>query len=104
MDPKFLISQKDSQTSLTTKRNLMPRCVLSPESHLSTKTDGSFGTAQLWMGTHPSCPSTLIDNGKDLKQYLKDHPELLGKKVVDKFGDDLPFLFKVRRDSHVSAL
>lgn len=56
------------------------------------------------MGTHPSCPSTLIDNGKDLKQYLEDHPELLGKKVVDKFGDDLPFLFKVRRDSHVSAL
>ncbi|GAA5926942.1 hypothetical protein JCM1841_001594 [Sporobolomyces salmonicolor] len=51
--------------------------------------------AELWMGTHPSCPSTLLSSGEDLKTYLAAHPELLGKKVVDKFGDDLPFLFKV---------
>ncbi|GAA5855858.1 hypothetical protein JCM9279_003342 [Rhodotorula babjevae] len=51
--------------------------------------------AELWMGTHPSCPSTLLSSGEDLKQYLKAHPELLGDKVVRKFGDDLPFLFKV---------
>ncbi|GAA6058992.1 hypothetical protein JCM10212_001702 [Sporobolomyces blumeae] len=51
--------------------------------------------AELWMGTHPSCPSTLLESGDDLKQYLASHPDLLGKKVVDKFGDDLPFLFKV---------
>lgn len=47
------------------------------------------------MGTHPSCPSTLYATGQDLKKYLKARPELLGEKVVHKFGDDLPFLFKV---------
>uniref|UniRef100_A0A0K3C6T1 Mannose-6-phosphate isomerase n=1 Tax=Rhodotorula toruloides TaxID=5286 RepID=A0A0K3C6T1_RHOTO len=51
--------------------------------------------AELWMGTHPSCPSTLMATGQDLKKYLKSRPELLGNKVVKKFGDDLPFLFKV---------
>lgn len=51
---------------------------------------------QLWMGTHPSCPSTLLKSGEDLKQYIKSHPELLGEKVHKKFGEDLPFLFKVR--------
>lgn len=47
------------------------------------------------MGTHPSCPSKLLSSGEDLKAYVKAHPELLGDKVVEKFGDDLPFLFKV---------
>ncbi|KDE07466.1 mannose-6-phosphate isomerase [Microbotryum lychnidis-dioicae p1A1 Lamole] len=51
--------------------------------------------AELWMGTHPSCPSTLLETKENLKQYLKQHPELLGEKVVKHFGDDLPFLFKV---------
>ena len=50
---------------------------------------------QLWMGTHPSCPSTLLATGQSLKEYLAQHPELLGEKVVQKFGKDLPFLFKV---------
>jgi mannose-6-phosphate isomerase class I len=44
------------------------------------------------MGTHPSCPSTLLETGES----LKIRPELLGAKVVSKFGEDLPFLFKVR--------
>lgn len=48
------------------------------------------------MGTHPSCPSTLLETGESLKEYLKSRPELLGSKVVSKFGEDLPFLFKVR--------
>ena len=50
----------------------------------------------MWMGTHPSCPSTLLETGESLKEYLKTRPELLGAKVVSKFGEDLPFLFKVR--------
>jgi mannose-6-phosphate isomerase len=56
----------------------------------------SLSHSQLWMGTHPSCPSTLLKDGKDLKEHIKAHPELLGDKVVKKFGEDLPFLFKVR--------
>lgn len=52
---------------------------------------------QLWMGTHPSCPSRLASSNESLKEYLVKHPELLGAKVVQKFGQDLPFLFKVRK-------
>ncbi|KAL8290619.1 hypothetical protein RQP46_002877 [Phenoliferia psychrophenolica] len=51
--------------------------------------------AELWMGTHPSCPSRLASSNESLKEYLAKNPELLGSKVVQKFGDDLPFLFKV---------
>jgi hypothetical protein len=51
---------------------------------------------QLWMGTHPSCPSVLLDTKQSLKDYLVAHSELLGEKVIKHFGEDLPFLFKVR--------
>lgn len=50
---------------------------------------------QLWMGTHPSCPSTLLESKESLKTYIEAHPELLGDKVVQYYGKDLPFLFKV---------
>lgn len=48
------------------------------------------------MGTHPSCPSTLLESGESLKEYVEAHPELLGDKIVKYYGKDLPFLFKVR--------
>ncbi|CDR99268.1 hypothetical protein, partial [Sporisorium scitamineum] len=57
--------------------------------------------AELWMGTHPSLPSrAILDSGnEELSSYLAAHPELIGKKVADKFSDEkpgcLPFLFKV---------
>lgn len=64
--------------------------------------------AELWMGTHPSLPCKVIlsPNTKAeagefeaLSEYLATHPELIGKKVVEKFSDEkagcLPFLFKV---------
>jgi len=54
------------------------------------------------MGTHPSCPSTLVSSGQSLKDYLVANPELLGKKVVDHFGLDLPFLFKVTIPSQLA--
>jgi mannose-6-phosphate isomerase len=47
------------------------------------------------MGTHPSCPSKLADSGKDLGEHIASHPELLGTPITDRFGRDLPFLFKV---------
>lgn len=72
----------------------MPRCV-----PFGTRCTTSLLTCdvnlQLWMGTHPSCPSTLVETKENLKEYLKAHPELLGDKVVKHFGEDLPFLFKV---------
>lgn len=75
------------------RRSHTPRCVAlySPKDGLLTRDIAP----QLWMGTHPSCPSTLLETKENLKEYLKAHPELLGDKVVKHFGDDLPFLFKV---------
>lgn len=56
------------------------------------------------MGTHPSCPSLLLSSRESLKDYLSTRPELLGKKVIARFGgNDLPFLFKVRSFSGSSA-
>ncbi|KAF9000627.1 mannose-6-phosphate isomerase [Cyathus striatus] len=55
--------------------------------------------AELWMGTHPKSPSTLLPSGTTLSAHLKKHPELMGSKVSEKFPDakdgNLPFLFKV---------
>ncbi len=51
--------------------------------------------AELWMGTHPSMPSKVAKNGQLLKEVLLERPELLGDKVRNRFGNDLPFLFKV---------
>lgn len=50
--------------------------------------------AELWMGTHPNCPSRLED-GTDLRDFLKAHPQLVGERVAAHFGADLPYLFKV---------
>lgn len=58
---------------------------------------------QLWMGTHPSGPSVIVGDGVDeefnnkpLLDVLQMCPEYVGcVNTVKKFGDDLPFLFKV---------
>lgn len=49
------------------------------------------------MGTHSSGPA-VVDAGhqeQTLKAWLDNHPEALGDRVVQRFGPDLPFLFKV---------
>lgn len=64
--------------------------------------------AELWMGTHASGPSFLVESLEDgelngsesgknvtLKYWIEQHPDVLGDKVVDKWNTDLPFLFKV---------
>lgn len=54
--------------------------------------------AELWMGAHPKAPSRVWyrDHRQQLDQLLQQHPEaLLGKAVRQRFGDRLPFLFKV---------
>ena len=53
---------------------------------------------KLWMGTHPKGPSTVSssdDKGMSLSDWIAKQPECLGSKVRAKFGDKLPFLFKV---------
>ncbi|XVF31601.1 hypothetical protein REPUB_Repub17cG0005100 [Reevesia pubescens] len=64
--------------------------------------------AEFWMGTHDSGPSFLADEQEEeeeeeeeaeenvsLKEWIGKNPNVLGHKVFEKWGSDLPFLFKV---------
>lgn len=62
--------------------------------------------AELWMGTHESGPSYVVPPGNEngaafgsesvsLKSWLSQNPNVLGRRVLDKWGCHLPFLFKV---------
>lgn len=60
--------------------------------------------AELWMGTHASGPSFVVeqevllgDENEDasLKSWIEKNPGVLGDKVFDKWNTNLPFLFKV---------
>lgn len=51
--------------------------------------------AELWMGTHSNGPATLATEQRLLSEHIAAEPECLGAKVRAKFGDQLPFLFKV---------
>ncbi|CAO2825408.1 unnamed protein product [Amaranthus hypochondriacus] len=83
----------------------------------ANKLDPSKPYAELWMGTHESGSSHVVKkgnflgdgnpgfvflNGKcgdfkgdTLKSWIAKNPNVLGNKVVEKWGYDLPFLFKV---------
>ncbi|QRG40834.1 mannose-6-phosphate isomerase [Candidozyma auris] len=72
------------------------------KSNPNTKIDESKPYAELWMGTHPSVPSKVVDDetlsGKVLRDVVSsDAATYLHPSVVEKFGSDkeLPFLFKV---------
>ncbi|APA07465.1 hypothetical protein SS1G_01063 [Sclerotinia sclerotiorum 1980 UF-70] len=51
--------------------------------------------AELWMGTHPSNPSKDLATKRTLLDLVQDNQALLSKDVSEKFGEKLPFLFKV---------
>ncbi|XP_038986062.1 mannose-6-phosphate isomerase 2-like isoform X2 [Phoenix dactylifera] len=59
--------------------------------------------AEFWMGTHESGPSFVVpgESGSPdsepvtLRKWILDNPGFLGEKVVDRWGSELPFLFKV---------
>ncbi|KAK8588635.1 hypothetical protein V6N12_023062 [Hibiscus sabdariffa] len=56
--------------------------------------------AELWMGTHESGPSILVDDdeqnvGLELKEWIDQNPNVLGVQVLEKWGSHLPFLLKV---------
>lgn len=57
--------------------------------------DDAMPYAELWMGTHPSGPSVLRSSSQKLGDWIHSHPESLGAKSKEKFGLQLPFLFKV---------
>ena len=54
--------------------------------------------AELWMGAHPKAPSLVetAEKSESMPRLIKKNPQdLLGKAVVKKFGNQLPYLFKV---------
>ena len=54
--------------------------------------------AEMWMGAHPKAPSAIVENGAEtpLTDRIAADPEgILGPGVRSRFGDALPFLFKV---------
>ncbi len=53
--------------------------------------------AEIWLGAHQRGPAFVQDNGHSaaLNEWLVNHPDALGKRVVKKFGNTLPYLFKV---------
>jgi len=54
--------------------------------------------AELWMGAHPSAPSTALLAGerRSLLEWIEERPqEILGPRVHAKFAGRLPFLMKL---------
>lgn len=54
--------------------------------------------AELWMGAHPSAPSSIVDDGRRIaldRAIEQDSARFLGESVARRFGARLPFLFKV---------
>ncbi|KAL2257001.1 hypothetical protein VTK26DRAFT_785 [Humicola hyalothermophila] len=51
--------------------------------------------AELWMGTHPSNPSKDVNTGRTLLDLVQDNQALLAPSVAARYGNQLPFLFKV---------
>jgi len=54
--------------------------------------------AEMWMGAHAKAPSKVLidEQWRSLDAVIEESPEsILGKRVAEKFGNKLPFLFKV---------
>ncbi|XP_008799246.1 mannose-6-phosphate isomerase 1-like [Phoenix dactylifera] len=59
--------------------------------------------AEFWMGNHESGPPFVVLHEPEgpnldlvaLKSCIAENPSMLGEKVVERWGNDLPFLFKV---------
>ncbi|EME87974.1 uncharacterized protein MYCFIDRAFT_48216 [Pseudocercospora fijiensis CIRAD86] len=64
-----------------------------PSSGFSIQQDQPY--AELWMGTHPSNPSKDLATGRTLLDLLQDNQALLSPTISKRYGNKLPFLFKV---------
>jgi mannose-6-phosphate isomerase len=52
--------------------------------------------SEMWFGDYPDFPARVLKTGELLKDVLdKDKARLLGKKVIDELGGQLPFLPKI---------
>ena len=47
------------------------------------------------MGTHPSLPSKDVETQRSLLDLVQDNKALMSQEIGQRYGDKLPFLFKV---------
>lgn len=47
------------------------------------------------MGTHPSLPSKDVQTQRSLLELVQDNKALMSTEISRKYGEKLPFLFKV---------
>lgn len=47
------------------------------------------------MGTHPSLPSKDVETQRTLLDLVQDNQALLSPEISERYGEKLPFLFKV---------
>ena len=47
------------------------------------------------MGTHPSLPSKDLQTQRSLLDLVQDNQALMSTEISNKYGNKLPFLFKV---------
>ncbi|GKZ20727.1 hypothetical protein AbraIFM66951_003028 [Aspergillus brasiliensis] len=50
--------------------------------------------SEMWMGTYPTVPSSILATGELLSEYLQKHPEVTGEGYK-KWGAEVPFLPKI---------
>ncbi len=65
---------------------------------LGIRSEADTPYAELWIGAHLKAPSRVVLGDKEipLNEWISEHPEaILGRRVVQKFGPQLPFLLKV---------
>lgn len=69
-------------------------CQKTPGTDFAIKDDECY--SEMWLGDYPDFPARTLDTGELLKDVLDaNKEELLGKKVIDKYDAQLPFLQKV---------
>ena len=64
-----------------------------PSNKLSIEQEKPY--AELWMGTHPSLPSKDVETQRTLLDLVQDNQALMSTEISKKYGEKLPFLFKV---------
>ena len=64
-----------------------------PSNKLSVQQDKPY--SELWMGTHPSLPSKDVETQRSLLDMVQDNQALMSTEISKRYGEKLPFLFKV---------
>lgn len=73
-------------------------CAKTPGLDFTVKEDEFY--SEMWFGDYPDFPARKLDTGELLKDVIDANKEqLLGKKVIQHYDAQLPFLPKVRESS-----